>query len=215
MKINLRYVFIQKFISVFVPLFFIFTVHSFLSEAIHNFFHFDFKFVLISFVSLFFSTLTFSVIDVLKFKTLSKTRIIIFALIFVYIILVIFNKKSFPQKFILDGSGFYILFLNFAYWFLDFESTFSVWNYFLEISEGKSGENLYRALREDEILMEKSISAIRSLKTISSIFVFLLAFIILISWLNSYNFLIRSICFFISMICMHFILCSYIKNSLD
>ena len=63
--------------------------------------------------------------------------------------------------------------------------------------------------------MEKSISAIRSLKTISSIFVFLLAFIILISWLNSYNFLIRSICFFISMICMHFILCSYIKNSLD
>lgn len=217
MKINLRYVFIQKFISVFVPLFFIFTVHSFLSEAIPNFFHFDFKFVLISFVSLFFSTLTFSVIDVLKFKTLSKTRIIIFALIFVYIILVIFNKKSFPQKFILDGSGFYILFLNFAYWFLDFyfESTFSVWNYFLEISEGKSGENLYRALREDEILMEKSISAIRSLKTISSIFVFLLAFIILISWLNSYNFLIRSICFFISMICMHFILCSYIKNSLD
>lgn len=217
MKINLRYVFIQKFISVFIPLFFIFTVHSFLSEAISNFFKFNFNFVLISFISLFFSSLVFSVIDVLKLRTLSKTRVIIFALIFVYLILIIFNNKPFPQRFILDGKGFYILFLNFAYWLLDFyfESTFSVWNYFLEISEGKSGENLYRTLREDEILMEKSVSAIRSLKTISSIFVFLIAFIILISWLNSYKFSIRSICMFISMVCMHFILCAYIKNSLD
>lgn len=217
MKINLRYVFIQKFISIFIPLFFIFTVHSFLSEAISNFFKFDFKFVLISFLSLFLASLTFSVIDVLKFKTLSKTRVIIFALIFVYLILVIFNNKPFPQRFILDGFGFYILVLNFVYWLLIFyfESTFSVWNYFLEISEGKSGENLYRTLREDEILMEKSISAIRSLKTISSIFVYLIAFVILISWLNSYKFSIRSICLFISMLCMHFVLCAYIKNSLD
>ncbi len=217
MKINLRYVFIQKFISIFIPLFFIFTFHSFLSEAVSNFFKFDLKFILISFASLFISSLVFSVIDVLKFKTLSKTRVIIFYLIFVYLILVIFNNRPFSQRFILDGNGFYILFLNFVYWFLDFyfETTFSVWNYFLEISEGKSGENLYRTLREDEVLMEKAVSAIRRLKTISSIFVYLIAFIILISWLNSYKFSIRSICLFISMLCMHFILCAYIKNSLD
>lgn len=217
MKINFKYVFIQKFISVFIPLFLVFTCHSFLSEILPNTFSFDLKFILISFVSLFFSTLTFSVIDVLKLKNVSKTRIVIFALIFIYLILVIFNKKSFPQRFILDGKSFYILFINFIYWLLDFyfESTFFVWNYFLEISEGKSGESLYRTLREDEVLMEKSVNAIRSLKTISLVFIYFIAFIILISWLNSYKFSLRSICFFISMICMHFFLVAYIKNSLD
>lgn len=217
MKINLKYVFIQKFISIFIPLFFIFTFQSFLSEAVPSFFYFNLKFVLISLVTLFFSTLSFSVVDVLKLKTVSKTRIIIFAVIFVYIILVILNDKPLSQKFILSGKDFYILFINFVFWFLDyyFESTFSVWNYFLEISEGKSGENLYRALRDDEFLMEKSIASLRSLKTISLIFVSFISFIIFISWLNSYNFSVRSICFFITMICLHFFLCAYIKNSLD
>ena len=173
MKINLKYVFIQKFISIFIPLFFIFTFQSFLSEAVSSFFYFNLKFVLISLVTLFFSTLSFSVVDVLNLKTVSKTRIIIFAVIFVYIILVILNDKPLSQKFILSGKDFYILFINFVFWFLDyyFESSFSVWNYFLEISEGKSGENLYRALRDDEFLMEKSIASLRSLKTISLIFV--------------------------------------------
>ena len=217
MKINLKYVFIQKFISIFIPLFFIFTFQSFLAEAVPSFFYFNLKFVLISLITLFFSTLTFSIVDVLNLKTLSKTRIIIFAVIFVYLILVLFNDKSFPQKFILSGKDFYILFINFIFWFLDFyfESTFSIWNYFLIISEGKSGENLYRALRDDEFLMEKSIFALRSLKTISLVFVSFISFIILISWLNAYNFSIKSICFFITMICLHFFLCAYIKNSLD
>ena len=217
MKINLKYVFIQKFISIFVPLFFVFTFHSFLSEAIAKSFTFNLNFILISFASLFFSSLSFSVIDVLNFKTVSKTRIVIFAMIFVYLILALFNDKPFSQKLILSGKDFYILFINFIYWLLDFyfESTFSVWNYFLVISEGKSGENLYRALRDDEFLMEKSVNAIRRLKTISTVFIVFISFIILISWLNSYKFSLRSICFFIAMICMHFFLCAYIKNSLD
>ena len=73
MKINLKYVFIQKFISICIPLFFIFTFQSFLSEAVPSFFYINLKFVLISLVTLFFSTLSFSVVDVLNLKTLSKT----------------------------------------------------------------------------------------------------------------------------------------------
>ena len=63
---------------------------------------------------MFFSTLSFSVVDVLKLKTVSKTRIIIFAVIFVYIILVILNDKPLSQKFILSGKDFYILFIKSA-----------------------------------------------------------------------------------------------------
>ena len=42
MKINFKDVFIQKFISVFIPLFLVFTCHSFLSEILPNTFSFDF-----------------------------------------------------------------------------------------------------------------------------------------------------------------------------
>lgn len=214
-KVDIKHLFIQKIITFFLPISFLLTIHSFLNEAFPKIPSFSFLFVLLSVVSVIVSSFICNLVSQEFGKTTSKTRSLFLSMLIIYIILIFFNKNPFPSKIILSPSLFYILFFHFFIWFLNyyFESAFFVWNKFLKIASNKTGEPLYKALRDEDLMMENAEQALNRLRVLSICFLVFLCFIIFISWINKHNFLFRSILTFSLFVFNYIILLSYIKIS--